>query len=224
MRGTRLVAAAVLMLALLGGCPSETRTPPADTQTADAPTVDAPTVDSHTADAATDPFLVEPCDPLVPTYCAFPFPSSVRLIADPTTATGRAVSFHEEMLPVLGDGQRMGSAFFGQSDGFSPGTPILAHFPGVDRQNLPGPDRIGLSLEADSPTVLLEADTGERVPHIAELDMLFDEDDQRAFIIQPMVRLRDDARYLVAIRGLVDSEGGSDSADGPNDERRRMLR
>ena len=52
--------------------------------------------------------------------------------------------------------------------------------------------------------VILKADTGERVMHFAELDPRAFEEDRRALVIRPLTRLVNGARYIVAIRGLVD--------------------
>ena len=38
------------------------------------------------------------CDPMVPEFCGYPFPSNVYSTEDDTTATGRRVSFGDELL------------------------------------------------------------------------------------------------------------------------------
>ena len=65
---------------------------------------------------------------------------------------------------------------------------------------------IEASLEPDSPTVLIEAETGTRVPHWAEYDVSHD-NERQAFMIRPAVRLEPDTRYIVAIRNVVDQDG-----------------
>src|SRR5690606_34742280 len=65
------------------------------------------------------------------------------------------------------------------------------------------------SLGPNSPTVIINAETGERVPHWAELDMSHDEDDRRAFMLVPAVRFDPNTRYIVAIRNVVDQNGQS---------------
>jgi hypothetical protein len=66
------------------------------------------------------------------------------------------------------------------------------------------------SLNADSPTVIIEADTGTRVPHWAELDHSVNDDSplgSRTLSLRPAVRLKDATRYIVAIRNIIDDTG-----------------
>ncbi|MFO0755696.1 MAG: hypothetical protein U0359_04365 [Byssovorax sp.] len=155
------------------------------------------------------PLLGADCDPLVPTQCGFPFPSNVYLQDDPTKPTGKHVVFGPTTLPVQGNGKNMDPALWIDSDGFSPGQPILTHLPGATITGLPTQDTIDASLAADSPTVLIDAETGEHIPHFSEIDMaLSDEDDvDRTLMIRPVVRLKDSTRYLVAFRHIVDANG-----------------
>jgi hypothetical protein len=136
------------------------------------------------------------CDPLVPEYCGFPFPSNVYTLEDSTTVTGRRVRFGEEML------RGNDSTPWDYSDGFSAGTPIMTQLTGATGKELGGALNIEQSLSPSSPTMLLDAETGELVPHFAEIDAQARTADERATIIRPAVRLRDDARYIVAFRSL----------------------
>ncbi len=61
--------------------------------------------------------------------------------------------------------------------------------------------------------MLIEADTGRRVPHWVDVDQntgndgLDDRPDQRLFMIRPAERLKDGTRYIVAIRGVQNVHG-----------------
>jgi hypothetical protein len=147
------------------------------------------------------------CDPIVPEYCAFPFPSNVFTVADASTPSGRRVQLSEAMVPVASNGAMTTLDPFNTRDGFSPGIAMMAFLPGAVIDGLPRPDSIDASLADDSPTVLLDAETGERVPHWAELDMSTDDESRRTFMIRPAVRLEDERRYIVAIRQVVDAMG-----------------
>ncbi|NVB41098.1 hypothetical protein G6O69_24880 [Pseudenhygromyxa sp. WMMC2535] len=160
-------------------------------------------------DTGEEPELAWPtleCDPLVPDYCGFPYPSNVFSIADEDSPTGRRAALSSAGMPV-GAGYVPDPASFNQSDGFSPSAALLSFLPGATVTGLPTPLTIADSLTLDSPTVLLDVETGERVPHWSELDMSHDDDDRRAFIIRPAVRLDPERRYIAAIRGVVDSGG-----------------
>ena len=149
------------------------------------------------------------CDPLVPTQCGFPFPSNVWLADDPSAKTGKRVRFGETTLPRYTGGGPIDRTLWDDSDGFSPGQPAITHMPGATVTGLATPDDIERSLADDSPTVLLDAETGERIPHFAELDVsIYTEDaSERTLLIRPAVRLADSRRYIVAIRHVVDDQG-----------------
>ncbi|WAS91997.1 hypothetical protein [Nannocystis punicea] len=147
------------------------------------------------------------CDPLVPTYCGFPFPSNVFTVADPAAPTGRRLALSGALIPDSAHGEPAQPDLWNRSDGFSPGLALMTHLPGATIGGLPGPWTLEASLAAGSPTVLIDAETGERIAHFAELDMSHDDDERRAFMLRPVVRLADDRRYIAAIRGVVDVDG-----------------
>ena len=150
------------------------------------------------------------CDFLVQDHCLLPFPSSTFLTSDPTTPTGVRVHFDLEAMPLNRDRRRIDPTEHNTLDGFSPGSVLIAIFSeGVDMAASGVPPIINMarSLDEDSPTVLLDADTGERVLHFAELDEQATLANKKAFMIRPGVRLQETHRYVVAIRGLVDGSG-----------------
>lgn len=153
------------------------------------------------------PLLDGDCDPLVPTYCGFPFPSNVWLTSDATTPTGKRVALGAASLPTGLGGVATSTEAFNQADGFSASAALLVHLPGASVTGLATPLDIARSLTDDSPTLIVDAETGERVPHFSELDVTAGSDDDRAFMIRPVVRLKDGHRYLVAIRNVVDGAG-----------------
>jgi len=171
------------------------------------------------------------CDPLVPDFCGYPFPSNVYTVEDSTTETGRRVRFGTEML------QGNDSHPWDYSDGFSAGTSILVFLPGASGAELGGPADIDQSLSESSPTILLDAETGDLVPHFAEIDALARNAGERSTMIRPVVRLRDDARYIVAFRNLTNDDGqvieaspafaalrdGTESADESVEARRALY-
>jgi hypothetical protein len=149
----------------------------------------------------------EDCDPMVPTECGLPFPSSVYLAPDPATPTGYHVAFGMKTLPKTSFGKHQDPTVWTGSDGFSPGSNIMTHMPGAAITGLPDSAHIADSLNANCPTVLLNVTTGKLVPHWAELDMSNSDDTRRVLMIRPAVRLDDDTRYIVAIRNVVDANG-----------------
>ncbi len=147
------------------------------------------------------------CDPLVPSYCGFPFPSDVYTVADASSPTGRRVAFLPEGLPVAKDGHVQDPAPWLRADGFSASAALVTELPGATDSGLAGMLDIEGSLASDARTVILALDTLERVPHFAELDRSKPFDPTPSLLLRPAVPMRDGTRYVVAIRGVVGADG-----------------
>ena len=141
------------------------------------------------------------CDPLVPEFCGYPFPSNVYAEDDDSTPTGRRVAFGTQFM------RDNDPAPWAKSDGFSAGSPLMTFLPGIAVGQFAGVDDIEASLADDSPSIVLDAETGDLVPHFAEIDIRAPNAEQRSTMIRPVVRLRDDARYIVAFRNLRNESG-----------------
>ncbi|MFW6723793.1 hypothetical protein ACHZ98_27285 [Streptomyces sp. MAR4 CNY-716] len=150
------------------------------------------------------------CDPIGPAGdCLLPFPNDWYTERDRRTDTGRRVAFEPSAMPANAAGTRVDPAEWNRSDGFSPGSMILAHVPGLDLGETgaaPLTD-IGASLDRDAPVVLLDADTGKRHPYWAELDANATDPARRALIVRPARNLEEGHRYVVALRRLKDGDG-----------------
>ncbi len=170
------------------------------------------------------------CEHLDAGGCLLPYPSDHFTVPDDTTASGRRVSFAAESMPVNVEGVPVDPDEWNRDDGFSSGTPIIAVVPGLDpsRSELAPITDIGASLDPTAPIVVLDVDTGARVPYFAELDAgavgtgPVDRtespqvaDDRTALVIRPARNLVHGHRHVVALRNLVDGEGEAiDAADG----------
>jgi hypothetical protein len=158
------------------------------------------------------PMLEGDCDPIAPTRCGLPFPSNVYLADDERTPSGKRVQFGATTLPAIGNGAGANidpSAWY-DSDGFSTGQAPFTQMIGATIAGFPTQDNIEFSLTTNSPTILLDAETGELVPHFAELDQSAGVDEEsQALMLRPAVRLKDASRYIVAIRRVKDAEGTS---------------
>ncbi len=146
------------------------------------------------------------CDPLVPIHCGYPFPSNTQLADDPATPTKKRVAFKAGALPRWFDHETNPKPW-ADSDGFSAAGTLLAYLWRATATGLPTQDTLETSVTTASKTIVMDAETGELVPHWSEIDMLAKDDEERAFMIRPVVRLKDATRYIVAIRGVVDPEG-----------------
>ena len=102
---------------------------------------------------------------------------------------------------------------FNRNDGFSPNNTIMARVPGIEdpaafRANRLVPQvNIGAYDDPGQRVVLINADSGERHPIWAEVDMVPDAPGDRALLIHPAVALDYGTRYIVALRNLRSESG-----------------
>lgn len=153
------------------------------------------------------------CNPLGGGACVLPFPSSVYELDDAASPTGVRLDIPEGALPTNISGVGMTSAPFAKLDGWSASAPILAQFDvGVSPTGLPGELDPAASLNAACPTVIIDLETGERVPHFVDLDAAAPASApaEQAMIFRPVVRLKGGHHYGVAIRKAVKAKDGSD--------------
>lgn len=149
-----------------------------------------------------DDGLTEDCNPLrAAGACLLPYPSSVFTRDDATSPTGLRVDLTAALFPVNVDGTTFDPVRLNRKDGFSPATQIVAFFPDrLDGASLPPLKNPDASTAKGSATVLLDMETGEPVPHFAEVDaQATKEDDRQSLLIRPMQRLENGRRYAVAI-------------------------
>ncbi len=171
------------------------------------------------------PKVAPECNPLGGTGCVTPWPSSIYLDTDSTSATGYRLAIPEAALPVNPDLKPIDTTRFNEHDGFSPAGYIFTAFTGgVNPSNLVGQDDIGASLTDASPTVLIDMDTGERIPHFAEVDAnAYDyEIDEQALYIRPVVRLAPGHRFAVGIRTSLEAKDGGELPVPPAFEKLRQ--
>lgn len=167
------------------------------------------------------------CEILNAAHCALPFPSSAFLEDVGTaTETGLRVNFPSISLTDV-VGPPLDPAPLNVYDGFAPTVQVLVHLDGVDpvlsgaSRLLPAgvpqsPPYVDLrthdetSLETDSPTILMDADTGERILHWVEVDQTppaLADPSRQVLFLRPAHALEPGHRYLVAFREMVDGNG-----------------
>jgi hypothetical protein len=148
--------------------------------------------------------------PTDPSGCLLPFPNDYDTVADPTTATGRRVALPAAALPVAAGDEAPDPSVWAGNDGFSPGSLLLAHVPGVDlaASGAATLSDMGRSLGPASPVVLLDTTTGQRWPTWAELDADDHDPATRLLVIHPTQDLSDGDHFVVALRALRTATGG----------------
>lgn len=152
------------------------------------------------------------CNPIAyANDCMLPYPSDWYLVPDDGLPGGARVQLTPEAVPKTMSGVPLDNLVAHPADGFSHHMPILALFPeGIDTANLTfHTDGGAATLDAKSPTLLINAETGELVPHWVELDAMTDDPAEQALIVRPFVRLENGTRYIVAFQGLVSAGGAA---------------
>jgi hypothetical protein len=167
-----------------------------------------PTVGTIDVTLTTDPAI---CDPLGGERCYLPFPNDYFTVPSDDTATGLRVNFSRETLPANVGGVHVDPTELNRNDGFSPGSAIAVHLPGVDpaASGVAPVTDIARSLDADAPVVVMDLATGERHPYWAELDSGAPDDAHRLLFVRPAVNFREGHKYVVALRDLVDRSGSA---------------
>lgn len=155
---------------------------------------------------ATDPAI---CDPLGGDRCLLPFPNDHFTVADRSTATGRRVQIDPAATPANVAGVHIDPTEINRNDGFSPGSAIAVHLPGIDpaASGLAPITDMGASLRRDAPIVVVDARTGKRHPYWAELDAGASGPDDQLLFVRPARNFTEGHRYVVGIRGVVDGTG-----------------
>jgi hypothetical protein len=166
-------------------------------------------------DSKPSPPVAAGCNALGGADCVLPWPSSIYERDDASSPTGRRIDIPEGVLPRNNDGVRVGTAKYDAMDGWSANIPLLmAWDTGFDPAPLVKPSDPAASLDPASPTVIVDLETGARVPHFAEADLeaedFYAPAKQVALIIRPVVRLTPGKRYAVGIRKALKAKDGGE--------------
>ena len=155
------------------------------------------------------------CDPISAPgeQCLFPYPNDFYTRADSSTTTGLRLDLKEASMPTNAHDVHVDPTELNTSDGFSPGAPIVVRVPGMDSpeafaQTDPVPiTDMSHSFDPDQPIVVIDADTGERQLIWTELDSNASTPAETDLLIHFGKNLQDGHRYIVAMRGMKDSDG-----------------
>lgn len=171
-------------------------------------------------DLAPDPIhlggLADGCEFLGSVHCLLPWPTDRWLAPDASRETGFHLAYESAAVPPSDRSEAFpfDPTPYTRFDGYSGASQILTSFgtAAVDMAGLPGFEDYERSLAADSPTVLLDLETGERVPHFVEVDARAHEEPDDAGLptllyLRPAYRLESAHRYAVAYRDLVLVDG-----------------
>ncbi len=153
------------------------------------------------------------CQPFAAKPCLLPFPNNLFTKPDRTTPTGLRVQLPAGAMPVNTKGQRVSVAQYDRNDGFSPGSAMIVHVPGLDNAKaFSRTDPVGLlnmaqAFAKNQPIVVIDEATGRRQLIYAELDANASTPQTTNLIITPGQELAEGHTYVVALRNLKTSGG-----------------
>ncbi len=218
---SRLAFAPLLLLAL--ACTEQPN--PASTE---RPTDEQPgdTDEDPADDTGGDAEPVDPVelglDPLCSPFamaddCITPWPTVFHTAEDADSPTGRRLNYSVDGFWSPDGPLPVDPAMFNIADGVSPVSPLFVNLGrDVDPAQLWGPNDTQRSLDEAGPIVLVDVDTGQRVPLLTEMDRnqrgegFEDYEGRHALIIRPLAPMATGHRYVVGVStDLRDTEGES---------------
>lgn len=148
------------------------------------------------------------CDVLAAKACLLPFPNDAYTTKDTNTGTGRRINLPTGQLPNV-SGETFDPSEWNRNDGWSPSTPILVSVPNFDPSatRLPTQYDIEFSTTPESATVIVDLDSGQLVPHWAEMDQRAENPAERLLILRPATSLIETHRFAVGLRRMYGTNG-----------------
>ena len=153
------------------------------------------------------------CQPYSGRPCLFPFPDNRFTRPDKHSVTGARVKLPANAMPANTNGQRIAVGPYDRNDGFSPGSAILLHIPGLDTQaamNRTGAvplTNMARAFAKRQPIVVIDQATGKRQLIWSELDSSATDAADRDLLIHPGKDFLDGHTYIVALRNLRTANG-----------------
>jgi hypothetical protein len=153
------------------------------------------------------------CQPYGNTPCLLPFPDDRLTRRDRSTATGLRLALPAAAMPVSASGVRVSPHDYDRGDGFSPGSAIIVHVPGLDnprafaRTHPVGLLDLARAFAPAAPIVLIDETTGARQLIYSELDANAPTPASTNLMIVPGRELTEGHTYVVALRDLRTAAG-----------------
>jgi hypothetical protein len=153
------------------------------------------------------------CQPFAGRPCLFPFPSNLFTRRDRTSHTGLRVKLPATAMPRNTKGSRIGVREYNRNDGFSPGSALVLHIPGLDNQRaLRRTGAVALTNLATTfarraPVVVIDQATGKRQLIWAELDAQAHGAANTDLMIHPGKNFTEGHTYIAALRFLRTGAG-----------------
>jgi hypothetical protein len=160
------------------------------------------------------------CQPFSGKPCLLPFPDNLFTRRDRSTPTGLRLHLPASAMPVNAQGQRVAVAQYDRNDGFSPGSAIVVHVPGLDnpgafaRTHAVTLQNMSRGYAGPQPIVVIDEHTGHRQLIWSELDANASTPQDTNLLIHPGKNFGEGHTYVVALRRLRNSRGKLIAAPG----------
>ena len=207
----RLLTLLPVLLVACGGGAIDSPDTVSDADISEPDAIEVSAGDDSAAPAEPDPPATENgCNPIAAEWdCLLPYPSDVFRVPH---GEGHRIVVPEAALPTSYYGDTVHMLAEHPTDGAGIHPQIVVMMPrAVDAtvSKLPfHDDDVSVSTGLECPTVLLDTETGDRVPHFSEVDLkALAFGDEQPLAVRPFGPLEMGRRYVVALRGLVDPDG-----------------
>jgi hypothetical protein len=153
------------------------------------------------------------CQPFSSAPCLLPFPNNLFTRRDRSSPTGVRVQLPASVMPVNTKGQRISTAEYNRNDGFSPGSAMILHVPGLDnpiafaRTGAVGLLNMQQAFAKNQPIVVIDEATGRRQLIYSQLDANAPTPQATNLMIIPGRELAEGHTFVVAIRWLRNARG-----------------
>jgi hypothetical protein len=153
------------------------------------------------------------CQPFAGRPCLLPFPDNRFTRPAAGTATGLRVSLPQAAMPTNIKGAQIGVGPYDRNDGFSPGSAIVVHVPGLDnagalrRTGAVALVNLSAALAKRQPIVVIDEVTGKRQLIWSELDANARGAANTDLVIHPGRDFIEGHTYVVALRDLRTAAG-----------------
>ncbi|MFL5896697.1 MAG: hypothetical protein ACJ76Z_16480 [Thermoleophilaceae bacterium] len=156
------------------------------------------------------------CDDFDPSVCLQPFPNNLFTKPSTKTPTGLKVHFALTSMPRNAAGKPIQPRQWNRNDGFSPGSLITTHVPGLDLEKTHGVpiNDLARTNDDDAAVVVIDASTLQRNLIWTEMDANASSESTRNLIIRPAKNFLEGHTYVVALRNMKDSSGRTIPAGG----------
>jgi hypothetical protein len=153
------------------------------------------------------------CAPYSHPPCLLPFPNNLFTRPDRTTPTGLRIHLPANAMPANDKGRAIGVAQYNRNDGFSPGSALVVHVPGLDNAAALARTRpvritdVSKSFARLAPIVVIDEQTGRRKLIWSELDANARTPQTKDLLIHPGKDFTEGHTYVVALRNLRNAGG-----------------